>query len=654
MAGAYMGKYCIVDLGTGQTEVVKPGDDFYQKYLSGYGLGAAVITERQRAGVDPLSPESYLGFCSGLLTGTGASFSGRFMVVGKSPLTGGWGDANAGGFLSREIKRTGYDAVFFTGAAKNPVWVNISDSGIDIKDASALWGKDIVETEEALKNELNDKNVQIASIGMSGEKLSLISGIATDSGRIAARSGIGALMGSKKLKAVCFRGKKEIPVADKDKVDSIRKQFLEEYKKSKAADRMTVKMMDTISKLIARTGIMIPSQPSLVREIWKLYGTPGVTVFSALVGDTPIKNWDGVGYIDYTSESAEKSSAENVIKHQKRKYACQACPLACGGIMDIKKGRYKGTEGHKPEYETLASFGGLLLQDDLDAIIEANELCNRAGIDTISTGGVIAFAIECFVNGIIDKNDTGGLELGWGQTENIIKLIDMIIHREGIGDVLADGVKRASEKIGKGSEKYAIHAGGQELPMHDSKLDPGYAIAYECEPTPGRHTVSSYQNASLYSVKQMFPAATKMIKNAKGKTAKKVNLYSAGTYYMQLLNGCGMCYFGAITSKIPLVDYINAATGWNKSADEYLTIGERILNMRKAFNMREGIKPSDYKLPDRAIGKIPLKKGPLKGVTIDMDELRKEFYSSVGWDMNTGGPTKEKLNELNIGSLFSN
>jgi len=327
--------------------------------------------------------------------------------------------------------------------------------------------------------------------------------------------------------------------------------------------------------------------------------------------------------------------------------------LACGGIMDIKKGKYKGTEGHKPEYETLASFGGLLLHDDLDAIIEANELCNRAGIDTISTGGAIAFAIECFENGIIDQTDTGGLELRWGKTEPIIQLIEMIIAREGFGDILADGVKKAAEKIGKGSEKYAVHAGGQELPMHDSKLDPGYAIAYECEPTPGRHTVSSYQNASLYGVKEMFPAANAMIKNAKGKTAKKVNLHTAGSIYMQLLNGCGMCYFGAITSKIPLVDYTNAATGWNLNADEYFTIGERILAMRKAFNMREGIKPNDYTLHERAIGKKPLEKGPVKGVTLDMDELRREFYNSVGWDMTTGGPTKEKMQQLEIDSLFS-
>ena len=492
MAGGYTGKYCIVNLSDGTTEVVEPDVIFYQKYLSGYGLGAAVIMKRQKPGVDPLAPQSYLGFCSGLITGSGALFSGRFMVVGKSPLTGGWGDANAGGYLSREIKRTGYDAVFFTGAAQKPVWVNITDENIEIKDAGSLWGKDIIDTEVALKEELGDQKVQVACIGQSGEKCSLISGIATDGGRMAARSGLGAVMGSKKLKAVAFRGRRDIPVARPLEVKEINRKFMVEYKKSKLPDRLTVRFMHFISQMIAKTGIAVPAQASLVREIYRKYGTPGLTVYSAMVGDMPIKNWDGVGITDYGVASAAKNSDENVIKYQKRKYGCQSCPLTCGGIIDIKKGRYRGTRGHKPEYETLGSFGGLLLHDDLDAIIELNEMCNRAGIDTISTGAAVAFAIECFENGIIDLSATGGLELGWGKSAEIIRLTEMIINREGFGNTLADGVRRAAEKIGRGAEKFAMHAGGQELPMHDPRLDPGFAIAYQCEPTPGRHSISSF------------------------------------------------------------------------------------------------------------------------------------------------------------------
>jgi aldehyde:ferredoxin oxidoreductase len=653
MAGGYTGKYCIVDLSSGTTEVVEPGDAFYRKFLAGYGLGAAVITERQKPGVDPLSPEAHLGFCSGLITGSGALFSGRFMVVGKSPLTGGWGDANAGGYLSREIKRTGYDAVFFTGAAEKPVWVNVEDEKIDIRDARTLWGKDVIDTEAAIRDALGDQKIQVACIGESGEKCSLISGIATDSGRMAARSGLGAVMGSKKLKGVSFRGKHTIPVARPEDVKAINRRFLAEYKKSKLPDRVTVRFMHLISKLIARTGIAVPAQASLVREIYRRYGTPGLTVYSAMVGDMPIKNWSGVGIIDYTADSAAKNSDESVIKYQKRKYACQSCPLACGGIIDIKKGRYRGTTGHKPEYETLGSFGGLLLHDDLDAIIELNEMCNRAGIDTISTGAAVAFAIECHEKGIIDESSADGLKLGWGKSAEIIKLTEMIIKREGIGDILADGVKRAAEKIGNGADRYAVHAGGQELPMHDSRLDPGFAIAYQCEPTPGRHSISSYQYIDLYSVGKMFPRANQMIKAAKGKQSKNIKGYAAGTYYMQLVNSAGMCFFGAITSALPVVEWLNAVTGWDLPADEFFKTGERILSLRKAFNAREGIKPEDHKLSDRALGKRPLTKGPLKGVTVDMEQLMTEFYGTVGWDLSNGCPTKEKMIELEIDGLFT-
>jgi aldehyde:ferredoxin oxidoreductase len=649
MAGGYTGKYGIVNLSNGTTEVVEPG---YQKYLSGYGLGAAVIMQRQKPGLDPLSPESYLGFCSGLLSGSGALFSGRFMVVGKSPLTGGWGDANCGGYLSREIKRTGYDAIFFTGAAAKPVWVRIDNENIEINDATALWGQDIVDTEAGIKEASGDQKAQVACIGESGEKRSLIAGIATDNGRMAARSGLGAVMGSKNLKAVAFRGTHEIPVARPDEVKEINQKFLAEYKKSKLPDRLTVRFMHFISQMIAKTGIAVPAQSSLVREIYRKYGTPGLTVYSAMVGDMPIKNWDGVGIEDYSVKSAAKNSDESVIKYQKRKYACQSCPLACGGIIDIKKGRYQGTSGHKPEYETLGAFGGLLLHDDLDAIIELNEMCNRAGIDTISTGAAVAFATECFENGLIDESTTGGLNLGWGKSEEIIRLTELIIRREGLGDILADGVKRAAEKIGNDSDQFAMHAGGQELPMHDSRFDPGFAIAYQCEPTPGRHSISSYMYTDLYGVKKIFPRAKQMIKQARGKTSKKIRGYTAGSYYVQLVNCAGMCFFGAITSTMPMVEWLNAVTGWDLSADDYLTTGERILSLRKAFNMREGISPADHKLSDRALGKTLLTQGPLKGVRVDMDALMKEFYDTVGWDLTTGGPSPQKLKMLGIDTLI--
>ena len=553
-----------------------------------------------------------------------------------------------GGFLSRELKRTGYDAIFFTGKSANPLWVDVTDQGITFHDATNLWGKDIVETERLIKDMIEDKWTQIASIGKSGENLSRISGIATDRGRIAARSGLGAVMGSKNLKAVAFHGQAKIPVSRPEDIKSINHKFLDEYKKSKLSDRLTVRFMHTVSKIIARTGISIPSQSSTLREIYKQYGTPGLTVYSAMIGDMPIKNWSGVGITDYSYESAAKNSDRNVTRYQKRKYACQSCPLGCGGIIDIEKGRFEGTQGHKPEYETLGAFGGLLLNDDLDTIIELNEMCNRAGIDTISAGGVMAFAIECFENGLIDTTDTDGLSLEWGKPDVLVQLLEKIIDRNGIGDILADGVKIAAGKIGKDSERYAMHAGGQELPMHDSRLDPGYAIAYECEPTPGRHTISCYLYAGLFGVKNSFPAADRMIKKTKGKWPKKSVVMRPAPFTCSCSIARGMCMFGAMTSRLPMVDYFNAVTGWDLSADAYFKTGERILSLRKAFNAREGIRPGDHALSGRAVGETPLASGPLKGITIDMQRLREEFFTVVGWDKSTGGPTPEKMKELGI------
>ena len=653
MSGAYIGKYAVVDLLSGSTETVELTDKFYQKFLGGYGLGAAVISKRQKAGIDPLSPEAHIGFCSGLLTGTGAPFSGRFMVVGKSPLTGGWGDANCGGHLSREIKRAGFDAVFFTGRAEKPVWVNIKEGEIEIKDAASLWGSDTVETEEKIKTELGDKKIRVAAIGSAGEKLSLISGVATEGGRIAARSGLGAVMGSKNLKAVAFSGSRDIPVAEPQAIKALNSKYMADFKKEpRVIDRFSIRFLNVLSKMISKTGIRFPAEPGTVRGIFSRWGTCGLTLYSALIGDMPIRNWNGAGYVDYTFEMADRVSGENVIKQQKRKYACQSCPLGCGGIIDITSGRYQGTTGHKPEYETMAAFGGLIMHNDLAAIIELNEMCNRAGLDTISAGGVLAFAIESFEKGIIDKEATGGLELGWGKTDEIVKLTEMIINRNGIGDVLADGVRSASQKIGKDSQAFAVHAGGQELSMHDSRLDPGYAIAYQCEPTPGRHTIASYQDSDLRSGRKIFPQVRRMAKQAKDKVSKKVALHTATSIYAQLINSTGLCLLGVDSLDYPIVDYLNAATGWNLSADDYFNTGRRIQALRKAFNIREGLHPEDSKLHPRALGRPPQGVGPLKGKSVDMESLEVRYYRNLGYDPATGGPTAQTLKELEIEDLL--
>jgi aldehyde:ferredoxin oxidoreductase len=280
-------------------------------------------------------------------------------------------------------------------------------------------------------------------------------------------------------------------------------------------------------------------------------------------------------------------------------------------------------------------------------------MCNRAGIDTISTGSVVAFAIECVENGIINRDTLGGLDLGWGKSAEIIRLTEMIINREGIGDVLADGVKKASEVIGQNSDRFAMHAGGQELGMHDSRMDHGWAAAYQCDPTPGRHTVTSYVDSDLRSGKEQFPEVSRIVEGAKSKELKKLRLTAATSIYTQLVNACGVCLFAPDIGTFPMVDFLNAVTGWNLSPDEYFKTGKRILTLRKAFSAREGVRPKDTVLPARAVGKPALTAGPLKGITVDMDILEKEYYATLGWNLATGGPTPETLKEMGIDHLIT-
>ena len=656
MAGAYLGKILFVDLTEGTITEEKLPDEIYEKYLGGYGLGAKICYDRIPKGADPLGPDNILGFCPGLLTGARALFAGRFMVVGKSPLTGGWGDANCGGYFAPEIKKAGFDGIFFQGVSKKPVYLLIKDDKIELKDAAHLWGKDALETEVALREELGDSKLQVATIGESGEKLSLISGIVNDRGRIAARSGLGAVMGSKKLKAVAIRGRGKVAVADRNQMIQLSRQFLERFQKGKFLEK------DFLGKILSLAGRLIrilPSPPRHEGLTWKAvlrkYGTGGITAMAAHGGDSPVKNWKGSGYHDFPLKSSKKLSDEALLKHQVKKYNCINCPLGCGHIMKVEGGAYPLEETHKPEYESLCSFGALTLLDDLDTVMKLNDICNRAGIDTISCGAAVAFAIECFEKGLLTSEDAGGLHLRWGDGRSILQLTEKIISREGLGDVLADGVKRAAEKIGKNSAEFAIHAGGQELPMHDGRFDPGYAVGYECEPTPGRHTIISNTYIELMELDRLFK--TKKLPMVASRRERfsphgKAGLLVLNSKYVQVGNSAGLCVFGLqLGDKIPMFKWLNAATGWKLTDEDYMKIGHRIETIRQAFNVREGIKPKDFRMTARAAGKPPLTQGPNHGITLDMETLGRDFYKEYGWDYDTGMPLKFTLEQLGLGEV---
>ena len=648
MGKGYMGKILTVDLTVGDiTEEIIP-DDVYEKYLSGMGLAAYILYNRIPAGADPLGPDNILGFVSGLLTGTGSLFAGRWMVVGKSPLTGSWGDANCGGNFSPAIKRCGYDGIFFKGISSRPVYLYIGKGKAELRDASHVWGRDAVEAEKMLLKD-TPAGARVALIGPSGEKLSLISGISNDGGRMAARSGLGAVMGSKMLKALVLAGANRIAVHNREEIKKLSRkcnkwvQFQPPF--------LPGSMMPYVGAFMRVMPTVLAQDGMLYKILLRKWGTGSLNQMSIEMGDSPIKNWKGNNE-DFGPKKSVTTNPDVFTDREMIKYHCYSCPLGCGGICSMT-GKY--SETHKPEYETVLALGGLCLNEDVDSIFYLNEALNRAGMDTISAGATVAFAIECYEEGILTKKDTDGLELSWGNSDAIIALVDKMINREGIGDILADGSRVAARKLGKGSERFTVHAGGQELAMHDSRNDPGFALHYSVEPTPGRHTIGAglyYEMFQLWKKVKGLPKVSPLyFKGSKYVVDEEKAVRGAAcSKFMNVLNGAGLCMFGSFlgANKIPTFEWLTAATGWNKGPEEYMEIGERIQTLRQAFNVKHGIEPKNFKISDRAVGKPPLSGGANKGRTVDIDKMMEGYWEQFGWDIVTGKPGAECMARLDI------
>jgi len=649
MGNGYMGKVLFVDLSTKQFREQEIEEDIYRKFLGGYGLGVRVLYENMKPGTDPLSPSNILGFVTGPLAGTRVISGTKVTVVSKSPLTGTWGDSTVGDGFGPELKRTGYDAVFFTGKADKPVYCFLNGKIKEIRDASHIWGKDIYETVDLVRQEAH-KDAKVACIGRSGEKLSLISCLIVNKFRASGRSGLGAVMGSKNLKAFAVKGTQDISVADRAKLESLNEQIRKELEKRLSwLVNLLIKIFTPLLPFLARRKVSFPVPSSLLAQMYTNYGTCSFTASSAAMQDSPIKNWKGTQGDFPMRSKASKISGGNVVKYEKEKYGCPGCPIRCGGVVELKTGKYALNEpSYKPEYETLASFGSLLLNDDVESILCANDICNRYGVDTISAGSAIAFAIECYEAGLISKEDTG-IELRWGDPDCILALLRQIVEREGFGDILADGVKVAASKIGKGSEKWAIHVGGQELPMHDPRNAPGFGATYVLDPTPGRHTAggAGHTDSGVRGEIVALPRLGKHDYENKGK------LHVLTSNIHQVITCSGLCIFPPLTMpRYPLLELLNAVTGWGLTIEELLKIGERIQMLRHCFNLREGFKPSDFRLPARVIGEPPLTSGPLKGIKIDAEAMQKSCLKEMGLDEVTGRPSLEKLRELDLEDLI--
>jgi aldehyde:ferredoxin oxidoreductase len=599
-----MGKILWVNLSDGTFTEEELPEEVYKEYFGGYGLATKLIYENMHAKTDALSPDSIFGFFPALFCGTIAPLTGRYMVAGKSPLTGTWGDSNCGGHFGPEIKKCGYDAILFKGKAESPKYLAIIDGEKQLLDASDIWELDCVETEDKLSEKHG--NVKIASICQAGAKLSLISGIVNDKGRIAGRSGFGALMGSKNLKALVLKGNTGISLDDKETLTNL----VQEYNKA----------------------IREASAGSI--QLWRDIGTIWLNDVAVNLGDAPIKNWAG-GKEDFPPEKLNKVTGPEIIKYRKKRFGCFGCPVQCGDILEVPEAGL--TETHKPEYETSAVFCHMILNDDLMSLFKVNDMCNRAGMDTISAGSTIAFAVECYENGILTKDDTDGIDLNWGNSESIIAMLKKMIDREGFGDILADGTKIAAEKIGKGSEKYAMHSGGQELPMHSPKYYKSIGRTYAFDPTPGRHTAASLDmlvGGPMVKPNGLFEGFG-LSRKYKRPSEDRFEAMTLVSSLWQATSSIGLCEFAYFFQKYPLLEFMKAITGWELTMDDVVKNGKRIQTLRQAFTLREGVDITKNRIPERTVG-------------VDYIADYKGYCEKYGWNPETAIPLKETLEDLNL------
>lgn len=612
MTGIYAGKLLLVDLSSQKLEEKELSEDFMKKFIGGYGIGARILYDLIEPDADPLGPGNAIGFMSGLLNGTGALFGGRYTVVCKSPVTKGWNDANSGGFFGPELKKAGYDGVIVTGASDKPVYIYINDGKAEIRDASGLWGKNCVETIDGLIEETGEKKLRAAVIGQAGEMLSLMACVINDKHRAAGRGGCGAVMGSKKLKAVAVRGTGKFTVANPDDFKAITKEI---------------------------PGAMKEGPMSGMIEGFSAFGTAGGTGGMIMSGDTPVKNWGGAGETDMGEEEAGKlASIAYDSKYNTGKYACSNCPMGCGAHYSVKEGKWPAEETDRPEYETIGAFGAMMLNSNAESVIKCNDICNKYGLDTISVGATIAWAMECYENGIISGEETDGIELTWGNAEAIVEMTRKIADQDGFGKTLALGSEAAAAKLGKGSE-YLQNANGIELPMHDPRFAPGFARTYRYDPTPGRHVKGSTGMMEMNAPPEV-----------KYHTENRGARDAMATFETELQNCAGLCAFSSFAMPPGTMPrYIAAATGWNFTDQDISETGKRIFNLRHAFNLKAGQDPAKDMLTKRATGEPPLTEGPLKGITINIEDLKNQFCDAVDWDKETLIPTRESL--VNLGGL---
>jgi aldehyde:ferredoxin oxidoreductase len=605
--GGYMGKLAWIDLSTGGVKVEEISEDIQRKYIGGTGLAAYIMRRFRFGEIDPLGPENVLIFSSGPLTGANVPTSGRFAVAAKSPLTGIWGEADSGGRFGIALKSAGYDAIAITGKAQSHSVLCVNNGDVSLVPANGVWGKDTVETFDIL-TEKYGKKAAIVCIGPAGERLVPLASIMSEGShaRAAGRCGLGAVMGSKRLKAVVADGTMRTPVAHPNELQqSIRE--------------ITPYMMEKLAR---------------PRKL----GTPGGTVGNAVLGDLSGFNWTNGD----CGKLVECLSGEIMIKdHAAGKYHCPPCSIGCGKEVRVRSGPYAGKTA-PIEYETIGGFGPQCGVFDWDIIIQANNLCNRLGMDTISVSGAIAFVFEAVSKGLI-KNPLAGPKLEWGKGEAVLSLVQQIASGEGVGAMVQEGIRRAAQQLGPEAEKFAMHVKGLEPPYHDPRVLASLAVAYATSNRGACHRGCTHTMERTAMPGLGYPKPMdRLAHEGKGKMA------AIAQNYAELSNSLKFCSIAMSVLDLPLlVTWTNCVTGWDMDATELLRAGERTFNLKRLLNLSCGLTRADDTLPYRFTHE-PFESGASAGHLPDLPKMLDEYYEFRGWDKD-GVPTTSKLSELGLG-----
>jgi aldehyde:ferredoxin oxidoreductase len=634
----YNGKILHVNLTTGELTVEEPPESFYRKYMGGSALNMHYLLKEMPAGADPLGPDNVLALSVGVTTGAAVSGQSRMTSTAKSPLTGAIGDAQCGGFFPAEMKFAGFDAFIIKGKAAKPVYLWVNDGKYELRDASHLWGKITGEVEAILKAELGDKDIEVAQVGPAGERGVRYAAIINMSNRANGRTGMGAVMGSKNLKAVVVRGKegkKKFTVANKKGLNDLA--------------RMGAKMFPT----------------SDVAGLGK-YGTAETTGAQQSVGMLPSFNFNS-GVFDNWEKIDGPTMYDTIllgVKEDKQdlkgRDTCYSCTIRCKRVVEITEGPYKVDPHYGgPEYETTSTFGNYCGIDDLAAISYANQLCNQYGMDTISCGATIAWAMECFENGLITTEDTGGLALKFGNAEAMVKMTELIAKGEGFGQILGMGSAAAAKAIGRGTEEFLITSKGQEAPAHMPQMKRSLALIYAVNPFGADHQSSEHD--PVYEEKVAYPERLGALglsdpQPVRSLTPEKVRFARETQYFYSLMDSVNVCQFvygpaWQLYGPEDLLQMIQAVTGWDVTMEELQQVGERRLNMLRAFNAREGVDREHDKLAEKMFKKA-LKGGPSDGIAVDKAQFEAaldEYYRQNEWDVETGAPSRSKLEALELG-----